>query len=68
MLFLVSVITIVLASRTAPPPSEEQIRGLTYASIDREAVRASWDKRDIAATVVVLGFVAAIYLYFTFWI
>jgi SSS family solute:Na+ symporter len=68
VLFLVSVITIVLASRTAPPPPQEQIRGLTYASIDRDAVRASWDKRDIAATVVVLGLVVTIYLYFSFWV
>ena len=36
--------------------------------MDREAVRASWDQKDIIATAVILGLVAAIYLYFSFWI
>lgn len=68
VLFLVNAITIVLASLTAAPPDPERIRGLTFASIDREAVRASWDKRDVAATALVLGLVATFYLYFSFWI
>ena len=68
VLFLVSVVTIIVASRSAPPPDPERIRGLTYDSIDRAAVRASWDGRDVAATAVVLGLVAGIYLYFSFWI
>ena len=68
VLFLISVITIIVASRTSEPPDREQIKGLTYDSIDRAAVRASWDGRDIAATAVVLGLVAAIYVYFSFWV
>ena len=68
VLFLVSVITIIVASRTSEAPDREQIQGLTYDSIDRAAVRASWDGRDVAATAVVLGLVAAIYVYFSFWI
>ncbi len=68
VLFLVSVITIVLASRLDPPPDRDRIRGLTWDSVDRAAVRASWDGRDVAATVVVLGLVAAVYLYFSFWV
>ena len=68
VLFLICVITIVLASRTDVAPDLERIRGLTYNSIDRAAVRASWDGRDVAATAVVLGLVAAMYLYFSFWV
>ena len=68
VLFLISVVVTVLASRTAAAPSEEQLRGLTFATIDREEVRASWDKREVIATGVVLGLVAAIYLYFSFWV
>ena len=68
VLFLIAAVTIVLASRTAPPPDTERIRGLTFDSIDRAAVRASWDARDVIATVVVLGLVAAIYIYFSFWL
>ena len=68
VLFLISVAITVGISHTAPAPSTEQIRGLTFATIDRKAVRDSWDKREVIATVVVLGAVAAIYLYFSFWI
>ncbi len=68
VLFLICVITIVLASRTDVAPDRERIQGLTYDSIDRAALRASWDGRDVAATAVVLGLVAAMYLYFSFWV
>ena len=68
VLFLISIAVIVAFSYGAPPPKSEQIRGLTLATIDREAVRRSYDRRDIAATAVVLGLVAAVYLYFSFWI
>ncbi len=68
VLFLISIITIVIASKGAAPPAREQIAGLTFDSIDRAAVRASWDGKDIAATAIVLGLVAAIYLYFSFWV
>ena len=68
VLLLICVVTIVVASRTDAAPDRERIRGLTYDSIDRAAVRASWDRRDVAATAVVLGLVAALYLYFSFWV
>jgi hypothetical protein len=44
------------------------IKGLTFASLDRAAVRASWDYKDVVATAVVLALVATLYLYFSFWI
>ena len=68
VLFLISIAVIVAFSYGAAPPKPEQIRGLTLATIDREAVRRSYDRRDIATTAVVLGLVAAVYLYFSFWI
>ncbi len=68
VLFLICVIVIITASRTAPAPDKERIRGLTFASLDRAAVRASWDRKDIALTIVVLGLVLAMYVYFSFWL
>lgn len=68
VLFLICVVTIIVASKSAPAPDREQIKGLTYDSIDRAAVRASWDGKDIALTAVVLGLVAAMYIYFSFWL
>ena len=68
VLFVVSVMTIIVASGTTDRPDPERIKGLTFDSIDRAAVRASWDARDVAATAVVLGLVASVYLYFSFWL
>jgi SSS family solute:Na+ symporter len=68
VLFLICVVTIVLASISSAAPDPVKIKGLTFSSIDRERVRASWGARDIAATAVVLGLVAGIYLYFSFWV
>jgi len=68
VLFSICVIVIVVASYTSSPPDQARIRGLTFASIDRKPVRESWDRREVIATAVVLGLVAAIYVYFSFWI
>jgi SSS family solute:Na+ symporter len=68
VLFLICVIVIVVASLTAGAPDPDRIRGLTYRTLDREALRASWNATDIACTAVVLGLVALLYVYFSFWI
>jgi SSS family solute:Na+ symporter len=68
ILFLISVTTILLASASSPPPDPAKINGLTFSSIDRAQVRASWDRKDVIGTVIVLGLVAAIYIYFSFWL
>ena len=68
LLFLICLAVIIVFSRGGAAPAPEQLRGLTLAHMDREAVRASWDQKDIIATAVILGLVAAIYLYFSFWI
>jgi SSS family solute:Na+ symporter len=68
VLFLICVATIILASRTTGPPDRAHLDGLTFASLDRKSLRASWDRRDIAATIFVLSLVAGMYVYFSFWI
>jgi SSS family solute:Na+ symporter len=68
VLFLICTSTTLLVSLAGDPPDQEKIRGTTFASLDRTAVRASWNAGDVAATAVVLGLVAAIYLYFSFWV
>ena len=62
------MLTILFASRTSAAPELARIRGLTFATIDRESVRASWDRREVIATVVILALVASVYLYFSFWV
>ncbi len=68
ILFLFCVLLICLVSYQTELPDENQIDGLTYQTIDKEAIRESWDQKDIYATGVILGLVLAIYLYFSFWI
>ena len=68
VLFLICVTTIITMSRRDPAPDPEQIKGFTFDSIDRVAVRASWGAKDVVVTAVVLGLVATIYTYFSFWI
>jgi SSS family solute:Na+ symporter len=68
VLFLICAVTITLVSLSGLRPEADRIRGLTFASIDRESVRRSWNTTDVIATAVILSLVAALYLYFSFWI
>ncbi|HYD83234.1 MAG TPA: sodium:solute symporter, partial [Opitutus sp.] len=71
MLFLVSVLVVIFASLTAPAPDEAQVVGLTYRSVtaaQHEEVRRSWGWPDVLGTLLVLGLVLGIYLYFSFWL
>jgi len=71
VLFLISVILIIGISMATRPQSEEQIAGLTFASVtptQRAEIRASLSWPDYLGTAVVLGLVVGIYLYFSFWL
>ena len=68
VLFLICIITILVASLSSAAPDQERIKGLTFSSIDRAAMRASWGTKDVVATAVILGLVAGIYIYFSFWV
>lgn len=67
LLAISAAIIVVVSLMTAPPPPEK-LQGLTYSCLDRAAIRASWNWRDAAATVIVSGLVIALYLYFSFWV
>jgi SSS family solute:Na+ symporter len=54
-------------SYLTPPPEERKLVGLTFATVTGEQqrqTRASWDRRDVISSVVVLLFILAAYLYF----
>jgi len=67
VLFAATVILVVLVSKVTPPPNEEQLKGLTWQSIDKK-VRESWSMVDLVTTAIVLICVVGIYGYFSFWI
>ena len=68
LIFVVCVIVMIAVSYLTEEPSMERIRGLTFATTsgkDRMESRASWDKRDIITSCLVLGLILLAYLYFS---
>jgi SSS family solute:Na+ symporter len=64
-------VSIVGVSLVTAPPNYEQIVNLTYATTTPEQKkerRESWGLVDVLITVVVLGLVLGLYLYFSFWL
>lgn len=71
VLLAISVVVIVVVSLMTERPSAEQIVGLTYATATEEQKRenrASWNFVDVFGTIVVLGLVLAMYVYFSVWL
>jgi SSS family solute:Na+ symporter len=70
-LLVLSSVVIVGVSLLTEAPKPEQIIDLTYATATPEQkreCRQSWGLIDILMTVVVLGLVLGLYLYFSFWL
>jgi SSS family solute:Na+ symporter len=66
--FLFCVILCLVVSWLTPAPSEEQIQGLTFATLSdeqRKANRASYNFWDIAFSLIVIGIVAYVMVSFT---
>ncbi len=67
----ISIAIVVFVSLMTAPQDPKRIQGLTYATAtaaDRAENRASWNKWDVIASVVVVGLVLTMYLYFSFWL
>ncbi len=67
-LLAASVAIIVVVSLLTAPPTADKQNGLTYACLDRAAIRASWNKWDVLTSLFVMGMVVVLYLYFSFWV
>jgi SSS family solute:Na+ symporter len=64
---LVSAIVMVTVSYLTAAPDEAQIQSLTFATVteaDRARTRASWGKREVLASGVVLVCILGAYIYF----
>jgi SSS family solute:Na+ symporter len=67
LITFVSAAVMVAVSYATAPPSETQIRSLTFGtttSEDKRKTRASWDWREVAASAFVLVAIVGAYLYF----
>ncbi len=67
LITIVSAIVMVGVSYLTKEPDYTRIQSLTFGTAtaeDRARTRASWDRRDLLASAVVLGVIVAGYLYF----
>ena len=67
LITIVSAVVMVVVSYMTSPPSETQIRSLTFGTAtaeDKRKTRASWDWREVLASAFVLAAILAAYLYF----
>jgi SSS family solute:Na+ symporter len=67
LITIVSAVVMVVVSGMTSPPSETQIRSLTFGTStadDKQKTRASWDWREVAASAFVLAAILGAYLYF----
>jgi|APTNR8051073442_1049403.scaffolds.fasta_scaffold00003_532 SSS family solute:Na+ symporter len=68
LLFVFSIAVMVVVSLLTDKPSEEQLKGLTYATTvaeDRAKSRASWNKMDVILSLGVVVIIVAVFLYFS---
>jgi solute:Na+ symporter, SSS family len=64
---VVSIVVMFAVSYATEPPSEQQLVGLTYATVTNEhkaETRASWNQWDVINTCIVLALILAAYIYF----
>ncbi|MCX6550653.1 MAG: sodium:solute symporter [Acidobacteria bacterium] len=67
IIFVVSAATMFVVSYMTEAPAEEQLRGLTYATVTaahRAESRRSWNRWDVVSSGAVLVLILAAYLYF----
>ena len=71
VLLIISTVIVIALSLMTAAPAASQTDGITWSGLsaqDKIDIRNSWNKWDVIGTVVVLGLVLGMYLYFTFWL
>jgi SSS family solute:Na+ symporter len=68
LITVVSAVVMVGVSYATAEPSSARLAGLTFETVstaDRSTTRASWDKREVLASLFILGCILAAYIYFS---
>ncbi|MCD7931634.1 MAG: sodium:solute symporter [Tannerellaceae bacterium] len=66
-MLLFCILVVVIVSYCTEAPSAEKIQGLVFGTSTPEqkaASRASWNKWDVIHSIIILGIIAAFYIYF----
>ena len=67
LIFIISLAVMFIVSYMTAEPDYQRISGLTFGTVNedhRKETRASWDKRDVILSGLVLVLILAAYLYF----
>jgi SSS family solute:Na+ symporter len=67
LITIISALVMVIFSLTSPPPNDDHIKGLTFATAtaeDKARTRASWGTKEVVASVFILICILFAYLYF----
>lgn len=70
LLFVFCIVLMIGVSLATEKPAEAQLNGLTFATTlkeDKNVSRASWNRWDVIASVVILIILAVVYIYFSKW-
>jgi solute:Na+ symporter, SSS family len=68
LIFFVSAATMIAVSYATAAPAEQQIRGLTFATVSPEQkleTRRSWNQWDVINSGIVLALILSAYVYFS---
>ena len=68
VLFLIAVAIMTIVSLLTEIPSEQRLRGLTYATTlaqDRALSRASWSYKEVIHTAIIISVIVLIMIYFS---
>jgi SSS family solute:Na+ symporter len=68
ILFVVCTAVLIVVSLVTPPPPADKVAGLTFATqepVPVEATRPGWRRRDLVLSVVLVGCVGLLWLYFS---
>ncbi len=67
-LFLVCVAVLIFVSLGSEAPSDEKVKDLTFATLDKTTALSSdpaWKQKDVWAAIILLVVVAGVWIYFT---
>jgi SSS family solute:Na+ symporter len=68
LIFVVCIIVMVAVSYATNVPAYQKLEGLTYSTTTadhKKESRASWDMRDVVASVILVLIIVVIYIYFS---